>query len=125
EAKEPGAKLKAVPVPLAETPTKLLASIAAGAGAPDIAFIQYGDMVKFTTRDGAGMVDLRDFMKSDNRKLDEWVKFAMDLVTTASGKVLGIPADLGAGATFYRRDVFEEAKLASDPDKVGSLIGKW
>ncbi|HEV8633951.1 MAG TPA: extracellular solute-binding protein [Chloroflexota bacterium] len=124
-AKTPSIQLKPVPVPLAETPTKLLAAIAAGSGAPDVAFIQYNDMVKFTVRDGAGMVDLRDNMKSDNRKLDEWVKFSMDLVTTKAGKVLGIPADLGAGGTFYRRDIFEEAKLPSEPGKVNDVIGKW
>ncbi len=124
-AKYPNIQTRWIPTPLDQTPTKLLAAIAAGSGAPDVAFIQYNDMIKFTTRDGAGMVDLRDYMKRDNRNPDDWVKWALALVTTKTGKILGLTADIGVGATFYRRDVFEAAKLPSEPEKVADLLNTW
>jgi ABC-type glycerol-3-phosphate transport system substrate-binding protein len=124
-ARYPAIKVKWVPTPIDQTPTKLLAAIAAGSGAPDIAFIQYTDMAKFTTRDGAGLRDLRPYMATAGQKLSDWIKWPMDLVTTKSGKVLGIPVDIGAAGTFYRRDVFAAAKLPSQPAEVQGLISTW
>jgi len=124
-AKYPAIKVKWIPTPGADTATKLLAAISAGSGAPDIAFIAYTDMAKFTTRDGAGLRDLRPYMATTGQKLSDWLKWPMDLVTTKSGKVLGMPVDIGAAGTFYRRDVFEAAKLPSQPAEVFGLINTW
>ncbi len=41
-----------VPIAIASTATKLLAALTAGSGAPDVAFIQYTDMGKFTSTGG-------------------------------------------------------------------------
>jgi ABC-type glycerol-3-phosphate transport system substrate-binding protein len=64
-------------------------------------------------------------MANSGYKLSDWIKWPMDLVTTKSGKILGIPADIGAAGTFYRRDVFEAAKLPSQPAEVQGLISTW
>lgn len=124
-AKYPFIKTKWVPTPGPQTATKLLATISAGSGAPDVAFVAYTDMSKFTTRDGIGLVDLRGFMSRDGFKLDQWPKWALKLVTTTSGKILGLSTDLGAAGTFYRRDVFEAASLPSQPAQVQSSIKTW
>lgn len=124
-AKYPAIKVKWIPTPGADTATKLLAAISAGSGAPDIAFISYSDMAKFTSRDGAGLRDLRPYMATTGQKLSDWIKWPMDLVTSKSGKILGIPADIGAAGTFYRRDVFAAAKLPTQPAEVYGLISTW
>ena len=46
--KFPNITLNWVPTPIADTSTKLVAAIAAGNGAPDLAFVQYTDMINFT-----------------------------------------------------------------------------
>ena len=125
EAKYPNIKLKWVPTPQQDTFTKLLAAISAGSGAPDLSFIAYQHFAAFTTRDGNGIVDLRPRIMSEGHKLEEWPKYFMDLATTKSGKILGLPVDIGVGGMFYRRDVFEEAKLPTDPDKVALMTKTW
>ncbi len=125
QTKYPGIKVNWIPTPEPRQATKLLAAIAAGSGAPDIAFLAYDDMAKFTTRDGAGLRDLRPYMATTGQKLSDWIKWPMDLVTTTSSKVVGLPVDIGAAGTFYRRDVFEAAKLPSQPAEVFGLISTW
>lgn len=121
-AKYPDITLNWVPTPIAETATKLVAAIAAGNGAPDLAFVQYNDMINFTLRGGTGITDLADLMSS---RRGEWVKWCLDLVTTSDGKILGLPTDIGAAATFYRRSVFDTAGLPSDPDSVAKATATW
>ena len=121
-AKYPDIQLNWVPTPLADTSTKLIAAIAAGSGAPDLAFVQYNDMINFTLRGGTGITDLADLMSS---RRGEWVKWCLDLVTTSDGKILGLPTDIGAAATFYRRSVFDTAGLPSDPDSVTTAMTSW
>ena len=120
--KFPNITLNWVPTPLADTSTKLVAAIAAGNGAPDLAFIQYTDMINFTLRGGTGITDLADLMAS---RRGEWVKWCLDLVTTSDGKILGLPTDIGASATFYRRSVFDAAGLPSDPEGVAKATTSW
>jgi ABC-type glycerol-3-phosphate transport system substrate-binding protein len=44
---------------------------------------------------------------------------------TKDGKIYCVPWDIGPMGTFYRRDVFEAAGLASDPDSVSAMIATW
>ena len=120
--KFPNITLNWVPTPIADTSTKLVAAIAAGNGAPDLAFVQYSDMINFTLRGGTGITDLADLMAS---RQGEWVKWCLDLVTTSDGKILGLPTDIGASATFYRRSVFDAAGLPSDPESVAKATTSW
>jgi multiple sugar transport system substrate-binding protein len=120
--KNPNISINFVPTTLADTTTKLLAAIAAGSGGPDIAFVQYTDMINFTLRGGEGITDLSPML--EGRK-DEWLAWCLDLVTTSEGKILGLPTDVGVAATFYTRDVFERAGLPSDPDSVAASIATW
>jgi ABC-type glycerol-3-phosphate transport system substrate-binding protein len=121
----PKTKVKWVPTPMEQTATKLLAAISARSGAPDLAFIDYVNMARFTALDGAGLVDLRPYMTTGGYQLNEWFEWNLDLVTTESGKIVGLPTDLGVMATFYRRDIFEAAGLPTDPDSVFESISTW
>lgn len=125
ETAHPDIKLNWVPTPIPETATKLLTTIAAGSGAPDLAFIQYTDMVKFTVRNGVGLVDLSTYMNQQKYNLSDWPQWVLQLVTTKDKKILGLSADIGVEATFYRRDVFDAAKLPSDPASVAKALKSW
>jgi ABC-type glycerol-3-phosphate transport system substrate-binding protein len=120
--KNPDIKVNFVPMALTDASNNLLAAVAAGAGAPDSVFIDWVNIMKFTVRDGVGLRDLTPLMESHR---GDWVKWDLDLVTTKSRKLIGLPEDLGIEMMFYRRDVFEAAGLPSDPDGVAKLIGTW
>jgi ABC-type glycerol-3-phosphate transport system substrate-binding protein len=115
-------QLNLVPTPLRDTATKLLAAIAAGSGAPDLAFVEYGDMIQFTVRGGTGLTDLAPLMEA---RKDEWVPWSLELVTTGDGKIVGFPVDLGAMALFYRRDTFDAIGLASEPEALAEALATW
>jgi multiple sugar transport system substrate-binding protein len=121
-AENPNIKINFVPTTLADTATKLLASIAAGSGGPDLAFVQYTDIVNFTLRGGEGIADLGPMMAE---RKDEWLAWCLKIVTTDSGKILGIPTDVGIAANFYSRDVFEKAGIKSDPESVAAATATW
>jgi ABC-type glycerol-3-phosphate transport system substrate-binding protein len=119
--KNPDIKVNFVPMTMTDASNNLLASIAAGAGAPDAAFIDWYSIMKFTLRDGTGLNDLTALMPNKS----DWVQWDLDLVTTKSGKMIGLPEDLGIEMMFYRRDVFEAAGLPSDPDSVTKAVATW
>jgi ABC-type glycerol-3-phosphate transport system substrate-binding protein len=118
----PEYKINWVPKPLVDTANGLLAAIAAGSGAPDLAFVQYTDMMKFTLRGGEGITDLTPLM---GPRKQEWVPWCLNLVTTKDGKIIGLPTDIGAAATFYRRDTYDKLGKPSDPDSVAKALATW
>ena len=44
---------------------------------------------------------------------------------TKDGKLIGFPIDIGPTAMFYRRDVFDKARLPSEPAKVAAQMSTW
>jgi ABC-type glycerol-3-phosphate transport system substrate-binding protein len=44
---------------------------------------------------------------------------------TKDGKIYCAPWDVGPVVTFYRRDIFEAAGLASDPDSVSAMVATY
>jgi cellobiose transport system substrate-binding protein len=56
---------------------------------------------------------------------DRWLKWKADAATTKDGKLLGYGTDIGPLAMCYRKDLFADAGLPSDPDDVGKLFGTW
>lgn len=98
---------------------KLLTSLAAGSGAPDVAMIESAYIGKY--RDKTGFVNLLDY-GADDMKAD-FVDYKWDMATSLDGKqVIGIPWDIGPISLFYRRDIFKEVGLSDDPDEVYELL---
>ncbi len=57
--------------------------------------------------------------------LDQWWTPALDIATTSSGEIIGLPADYGAEGTFYRRDTFQAADLPTAPADVLAEMKTW
>lgn len=108
-----------------EIPTKLLAVLAAGSGAPDIAYITYSALGMFTANGGVGLENLRPRMTRAPYALDQWWKPAIDIATTPSGKIIGLSSDYGAEGTFYRYDTFKAAGLPTSPNDVLTEMKTW
>lgn len=106
EAKNPGIKIKVIKA--SETETKLTASFAAGAGAPDIAAFKQGNLGGFFTKFQKSFVPLDSYIAQDKALKGQFPKWLWD-VTSKNGKVLAFPWDIGPAAMYYRKDIFKDA----------------
>ena len=101
---------------------KLTTTFTAGSGLPDITGVK-GEDIAFFRQHADYFVDLNTVGAQDLKSTYlEW-KWAQ--ATTADGRQLGIPIDIGPTALFYRFDVFEEAGLPSAPEEVAAAIRTW
>ncbi|MFB8146719.1 ABC transporter substrate-binding protein [Microbacterium sp. NPDC056003] len=118
----PGARIELSEVGTsAETADALTAALAAG-HAPDLVLIQGDDLPRFLDAEDH-FVDLRDFGGDDVG--GEYLDWARDAATTAGGKVIGVPTDVGGMALAYRADLFAAAGLPTDPEEVAALWPTW
>ena len=104
-----------------ETADALTAALAAGQ-TPDLVLIQGEDLPRFIAADDH-FLDLRRFAEEDTS--GRYLNWAWDAGTTASGKVIGIPTDVGGMALAYRTDLFAQAGLPTEPEDVEALWPTW
>jgi len=68
-----------------------------------------------------GLMDLTALVEPHQDVLNE----TMMGYCTKDGKIYCVPWDIGPVVTFYRRDIFDAAGLASDPDSVSAAIATY
>jgi len=118
------AKYPAVTIDYVElTPTdlyqKLPLALQAGTGAPDFACVESSHLAQFVSL--GGLMDLTAQVQPYLSKMNQykWADAMLD------GKYYAMPWDSGPVVMYYRRDAFEKAGLASDPDSVSKLVATW
>lgn len=100
---------------------RLLTSLAARAGAPDVAMIEAAYIGAF--RDRPGFVNLLEEPYNAGRFEDDFVDYKWQHAQSIDGdQMIGLPWDIGPLSLFYRRDVFEDAGLPSEPDEVYEML---
>jgi multiple sugar transport system substrate-binding protein len=83
---------------------QLRTALEAGAGAPDVAQIEYQMVPSFTITNS--LVDLSEYGAADIA--GDYVDWVWEQVSDASGAVWAIPQDTGPMGLLYREDIFEE-----------------
>jgi len=101
----------------------LSTALAAGEGLPDISMIEINDIDRFVLQ--GGFVDLLQEPYNAGRYKDDFVAYKWDQAMTPDGRLLAFPWDIGPASLFYRRDVFENAGLPSDPESVAEMLSTW
>lgn len=102
----------------------LTAAIAAGSGAPDISMIEINYIDQFALF--GGLVDLLEEPFNAGRYQNEFVEYKWEQATTLDGEqLIAFPWDIGPATVFYRRSLFEQAGLPSDPDSVQEMLSTW
>ena len=93
--------------------------IQGGAGCPDmfVTGTEYGTKIV----DLGGLMDLTELVQPYVADLHP----GMLAACSKDGKIYCVPWDIGPTGTFYRRDVFEAAGLASDPESVSTAIATY
>ena len=98
---------------------KLPLALQAGTGAPDFACVETSHLSQFVAL--GGLADLTTQVQPYVSQMlaSKWPDAMLN------GKYYAMPWDSGPVVTYYRRDVFEAAGLASDPDSVSKLVATW
>lgn len=123
QAKYPNIHVKIEMMNTEDQHTKLLTSLAAGTGAPDVAMIESAWIGQFTAR--GGMVDLLRPPFNAGRYKDQFVPYKWSQATTPDGRLIAFPWDIGPATMFYRADIFQEVGLPYEPDDVANHINTW
>lgn len=95
-------------------------ALQAGEGAPDVALIENSHLSQFVNL--GGLLDITDRVQPYLALMNDY-KWAD--ARDAEGRLYALPWDSGPVVTYYRRDIFEAAGLASDPDSVNEALSTW
>ena len=101
---------------------KLTTTFQAGSGLPAITGVKGEDIAFFASQPDF-FTDLNT-LGADSRK-GEFLDWKWAQATTADGRQLGIPIDIGPTALFYRFDVFEKLGLPHEPEALAAAIRTW
>lgn len=106
-----------------DTHQKLLTSMAAGSGAPDVCAIEIGLVGGFTGR--GGLEDLAGAPYDGAQFKDDMVEYKWVHGSTQDGKLIAMPWDIGPAGLWYRADLFQAAGLPTDPEEVQKRVQTW
>lgn len=116
QIEHPNVKVDAVNMGYRDVQTKVVTSLLAGVGAPDIFFadiVMIGNYIKL-----GGMLDLtKEMMPLRDYIAETWLEGC----TGPEGKIWAFPWDGGIATVFYRKEVFDKAGLKS-PDTWDGFI---
>jgi lactose/L-arabinose transport system substrate-binding protein len=99
--------------------TNLALALTAGEGACDLCLVESSHVSEFVNL--GGLTDLKDRIGAD---YDNILPFRWQDVEYDGG-LYAVPWDAGPVVLYYRRDVFEQAGLPSDPESVATLVPTW
>ena len=102
--------------------TGLRSAIESGGDVPDVAAIEIAYLPVFFAHP-EDFTDLQTF-GADNIA-DDYLEWRWAQGVGPEGEILGLPTDVGGLAFAYRRDLFTEAGLPSDPVVVGERFATW
>jgi ABC-type glycerol-3-phosphate transport system substrate-binding protein len=94
-----------------------------GGSGPDVAMMEI-NMIALL-RDRPQWEDLRQAPYNAGEVISSFAPFTVANVTLPDGKIVALPKHTGPGGLFYRRDIFEEAGLPTDPEAVTKLLSDW
>lgn len=87
----------------------LVTAVAAGEGAPDIAVIEIGYIAQFVSSGGMTNLNKAPYSAKQYKKLFTPYKWAQ--ASTDDGALIALPVDIAPACAYFRRDVFDEAKI--------------
>lgn len=107
----------------ADTHNKLLTSLAAGSGAPDVVGIELGFIGAFASK--GGLVDLTKDPFNAGQFKNDVVAYKWAQGSSAQGALRGMPWDIGPAGLVYRADILDKLSIPSDPQKLEDRIKTW
>ena len=100
----------------------LRGAIDSGGAVPDVALVEISYLPEFKEISGA-FEDLSSFGAQELSS--EFLDWRWEQGVALDGAIVGLPTDVGGLAFAYRRDLFRQAGLPSDPVEVSRRISTW
>ena len=119
QAEYPDIQIEFVNYSPSEVANQVGLAIQGGTGVPDLAVTEYRSITALVEL--GGLMDMTSFIGPYKADLNA----TMMGYCTKDDKIYCAPWDIGPVVTFYRRDIFEAAGLASDPDSVSALVATY
>ncbi|MDD3337196.1 MAG: extracellular solute-binding protein, partial [Eubacteriales bacterium] len=124
EAAHPGVKVELQFQSTTDHHQALVTALAAGQGAADVCMLEQAWVGRF--KDGEGFENLLEAPYNAGDMKDDFVDYKWNLALSVDQqRMIALVWDIGPATLFYRRDIFEEAGLPSDPDEVDALFATW
>ncbi len=114
----PDIKLKLVSLSYDDHHNALVSALATGVGLPDVLGIEVDYLGKFVG--SAGLEDLAKPPYSALALKPQLVPYTFGQASTPSGVLSGMPADVGPGSMFYRKDILDKAGVSE-----AQLTSSW
>ena len=119
EKKFPNIKIKLVSLSFGDHHNAMITALASGSNLPDVMAIEIGFIGRFAGSNG--LEDLGQAPYNAKPLLEKLLKFTVPQATDpATGIVAAIPADVGPGTLFYRKDILDKAGVTE-----ADLIKSW
>ena len=97
----------------------LTTALATGQGLHDIEAVEIGFVGKFA--EGGGLEDLNKAPYNGKALANLFVNYTIPQATSSDGRLVGMPADIGPGTTFYRKDILDKAGV--NPSEMNTWEG--
>jgi multiple sugar transport system substrate-binding protein len=105
----PDVEIKLVALGYGDHHNAMTTALATGANLPDVMGLEIGFVAKFA--EGGGLEDLSKSPYNAQALADRFFKFAAAQATSRGGVQAAMPADIGPGALFYRKDIMDKAGI--------------
>jgi multiple sugar transport system substrate-binding protein len=111
KAKFPNYQIELVALQYGDHHQALTTALATGQGLHDIEAVEIGFVGKFA--EGGGLEDLNKAPYNAKALKSLFVDYTVGQATASDGRYIGLPADIGPGTTFYRKDILDSAGVTS------------
>ncbi|WOB10468.1 ABC transporter substrate-binding protein [Piscinibacter gummiphilus] len=103
----PNVEIKLVSLAFADHHTAMTTALAAGGNVPDVMGVELSYIGRLV--ESKGLEDLGKPPYNGMALTPKFAKFTVPLAMSGSGTLAAIPADIGPGALFYRKDMMDKA----------------
>jgi multiple sugar transport system substrate-binding protein len=118
EKKHPDIKIKLISLAFGDHHNAMITALASGSNLPDVMAVEISFIGRFA--ESGGLEDLGAAPYNGKPMLDKLLKFTRSQATSGLGILAAMPADVGPGTLFYRKDVMDKAGVTE-----ADLIKSW
>jgi multiple sugar transport system substrate-binding protein len=103
----PDIDVKLSALAIADHHNAMTTALATSSDLPDVMAVEVGFIGRFAA--GGGLEDLSKPPYNAGQDKNEFIRYTFAQATTQDGAIVGMPADIGPGTLFYRKDILDKA----------------